>query len=426
MNNLTNLQNEAQKLRLSPQEKALMRAQIFGEPASVPSYAVSHYRFFSVRFAPVLAAFLIVMLGGGTTYAAQGAVPGDILYTVKVGVNEPVRQALAVSTEAKAAFHADVAETRLEEAEVLASEGRLSASTSAEIEASFETHIARAEEVAKKLEEEEKTDIAVEVEAELDSVLSAHSAILAKLGEESEDEETQEHSRSLADRVTSRVFARLDSSAGATMALKMAAPAMEEMSLVAEDASTASDTALMTTNTTTSDTQEVETDEQDTEAHERAAEILKERAEDALQDARETFEDLQPMLGATTTARVETQFKALDSQFKDGEALYEGKEYMAARSTFSALLRDVVELHAYLRAEKRFNKQFLRSWIDNRFGGWDDAEFEQEAEVRGAHTDDGEDDNDDDNKENGNNRKDDKDEEDDAESRIEVDVNLGL
>lgn len=422
MNQLTNLQHEAQQITLSSQEKALMRAQLFGTPQAAPRYQVSHFQFFSIKFAPVMAAVLVVLLGGGTAYAAQGALPGELLYSVKVGVNEPVRQALAVSTEAKAAFHTSVAQTRLEEAETLAAKGKLDATAGATIETSLDLHLARAEEITEKLEEEEKTDLAFEVEAELDSALSAHSAILAKIGEESEDEETKEHSSSLAGRITSRIFARVDSSAGKVAALKAVAPAMESVSLMTADATSTSDVALTTTNTTTN--KEASRDSEQESKDERAAAALRLKAAQAVADARKTFDTLKASLEATTTARVEAQFKTLESQLADGVNLYDDENYSAARATFSAVLGDVTELHAYLRAEKKFNKKYLRSWVDSRFGAW------LEPEVRGLHTDhdhDEEDQDEDTQHKDGDFDGDDEDDKDKtASSSVDVKVRLGL
>ena len=45
---------------------------------------------------------VLVIIGGGSAYAAEGTVPGDLLYSIKRGVNEPLRQALALSAQAKA------------------------------------------------------------------------------------------------------------------------------------------------------------------------------------------------------------------------------------------------------------------------------------------------------------------------------------
>jgi len=420
MTKLTNLQHEAKQITLSHQEKAVMRARIFDTVTPAPSYTVSHFSFFSIKFAPAMAAVLIVALGGGTAYAAQAALPGEVLYTVKVNVNEPVRQALAVSTEAKAAFHTSVAQTRLEEAEALAAEGRLTASTSVDIEQRLEVHLAKAQEVAEKLEDEEKADLAGEVEAELDSALSAHSAILAKLGEESEDEETREHSRSLAGRITSRIFAKFEERAGTSLALKVAAPAQTEVALMVEEDTSASGTLMVAETATSGETKTAP----QTDAQKRAAEVLKARAEKGLAEARETFADLEPNLEATTTARVEAQFKTLEEQMVEGEELYNNGDYAGARAAFNAVLRDTIELHAYLRAEQRFNKKFLRSWIDTRFGRVFEGRIEVrlEPEVRGEQTEREDDDSDD----RGNEDKDDDKDNSNSSSRVEVKVDLGL
>ena len=48
-----------------------------------------------------IATLLILLSGTGTAFAAENTIPGDTLYGVKVNINETVRGALALSTEAK-------------------------------------------------------------------------------------------------------------------------------------------------------------------------------------------------------------------------------------------------------------------------------------------------------------------------------------
>ncbi len=67
-----------------------------------------------------------VMIGGGTSLAAQGAVPGDFLYPIKIGVNENVRSAFAVGADSEAKLQTNLLAERVEEAETLQAEGRLS------------------------------------------------------------------------------------------------------------------------------------------------------------------------------------------------------------------------------------------------------------------------------------------------------------
>jgi hypothetical protein len=66
------------------------------------------------------------MITGGTSFAAQSSVPGDFLYPVKIGFNENIRAAFAVSADSEADLQADLLEERIEEAQALQIEGRLS------------------------------------------------------------------------------------------------------------------------------------------------------------------------------------------------------------------------------------------------------------------------------------------------------------
>ena len=74
---------------------------------------------------PIIAILITVFVGAGTSFAAQGAVPGDFLYPVKTEVNENVRAAFAVGANAEAELQADLLEERLAEAAKLQAEGRL-------------------------------------------------------------------------------------------------------------------------------------------------------------------------------------------------------------------------------------------------------------------------------------------------------------
>ncbi len=100
-----------------------------------PLGAVSFARLHPLALSLVLA----LTVGTGTSYAAEGALPGDTLYPVKIRVNESVQGALAVSDEAKVAWHATRVERRLAEAEALASRGRLTPAARAELENGLDT-----------------------------------------------------------------------------------------------------------------------------------------------------------------------------------------------------------------------------------------------------------------------------------------------
>lgn len=84
----------------------------------------------------------VVFLSVGTSYAAESALPGDVLYSVKVNVNERVAEALAPSPSVRAAVVVSHTLRRLQEAETLAAQGRLSTSVSADIQSALQASAA--------------------------------------------------------------------------------------------------------------------------------------------------------------------------------------------------------------------------------------------------------------------------------------------
>lgn len=136
------------------------------------------------RLHPVLAGLLIVFVGAGTSYAAENALPGDALYAVKTLVNEPVRAALAVTSEAKVKLNVALAERRLEEAGTLATEGRLTADTREQIEAKLDKHVKVVEARTSALAEVESAlAFALDTQTTLEAALKAHESALGELAE---------------------------------------------------------------------------------------------------------------------------------------------------------------------------------------------------------------------------------------------------
>ena len=75
---------------------------------------------------PILAGILLVVLSSSTAAAAADSLPGDILYPVKIHVNEPLQGALAVSPRARAAWNIELAERRIHESSSVASADSMS------------------------------------------------------------------------------------------------------------------------------------------------------------------------------------------------------------------------------------------------------------------------------------------------------------
>lgn len=134
-----------------------------------------------------IALLIALLLGGGTSIAAQNALPGDMLYPVKVNVNEEFRSMLTFGNEAEAKFHAEKAAERIEEAEKLAAEGRLTAEAQADINANFKEHVSEVRERISEFESEGKYDTAASVNAEFESALRARETALVTVEGEHAD-----------------------------------------------------------------------------------------------------------------------------------------------------------------------------------------------------------------------------------------------
>src|SRR3989344_24234 len=143
MTNLHNIRNEAEKIRLRSAEKSAMRASIFGTPTPVVLHR-SSYVFLSPRYLVPLFVVLVVFIGGGTPAAARGALRGDLLYPVKVSINEKVEVALAPTPAAKAEVQVRLAERRVDEARELSARGRLDKKTAKALTDDFVEHAAQA------------------------------------------------------------------------------------------------------------------------------------------------------------------------------------------------------------------------------------------------------------------------------------------
>lgn len=132
---------------------------------------------FGMRPLALALSLAIVVSGAGVSYAAELSVPGDILYPIKVSVNEEVRAAFATTPEKRASFAAERAEKRLDEAATLAVSGKLDDTKREDLEARFAKHAAEATAQAETFEETD-TSAAVDFAANFETRLAAHEALL--------------------------------------------------------------------------------------------------------------------------------------------------------------------------------------------------------------------------------------------------------
>lgn len=96
----------------------------------------------------------------GASFMAESSVPGDVLYPVKVSINENMKHATAFTAESEAKVSEEIIARRAEEAKELESEGKLDADAKAKLSSSINAEIQN----WKKMQEEIKSSGDAEVE----------------------------------------------------------------------------------------------------------------------------------------------------------------------------------------------------------------------------------------------------------------------
>ncbi|HEY4505052.1 MAG TPA: DUF5667 domain-containing protein [Candidatus Paceibacterota bacterium] len=175
------------KVVLSQAEKEAMRSHLLDYVANNPinsgtlaetgSYQSLLQILINIKYMPI-ALLLIVILGGGTSLAAERSLPGDALYGVKTGVNENVRGFFTVGAGAEANWEARLVERRLEEGNKLEAKDEFDAEVEQKLANEVEIHVAKSQEHIATLESDGKTEEAEASRARLQQALAVHLEIV--------------------------------------------------------------------------------------------------------------------------------------------------------------------------------------------------------------------------------------------------------
>lgn len=284
-------------------------------------------------FAPktMIAGFLALMLvlGGGTSFAAEAAVPGDVLYPVKVGMNEEIRAAFAFSAEAKAEWEAERAERRLVEAERLAAEGRLDAAAKAELEARFAAHAEKAKERIEAMQDDKTIQFAAGLLNRFEASLDAHNRLLSRIEAQVTDPERQER----INEIQAKVDARLD----AVRNLRAEVEARVEARLEAAGVSAAGSA----TSSAQVSSPEIQT----------AAEGKINAAENVIAATRRYLDRRSAEVSASARAEAEAKLAAANELVADARAKVSAGAYAEAFRLANKAIRTAEEARVALRAE---------------------------------------------------------------------------
>lgn len=143
-----------------------MRRNPIGPSGNIVS-AIGTYFSFHRLTAGVLTIALLCSVSGGVAYASEDAMPDDLLYPVKLYVNEPIVEALQTTPEKKAQWEARRIERRLREAEHVAKDEMLRERHEEIIRARIEQRIEHLSNVLEGISEDQKEQIAERIDAEL-------------------------------------------------------------------------------------------------------------------------------------------------------------------------------------------------------------------------------------------------------------------
>lgn len=140
-NGLTHTEKNAMLSRILKKDVALPVRSPYLIPSTYFSTLSQSFAFASKRMVYALTLFAFILGGVGTLFAAEGAVPGDLLYPIKINVTESLRDVVAAKTGQSVEWEAQKAERRITEARILAADGKLDDVKRKEIETKFNVHL---------------------------------------------------------------------------------------------------------------------------------------------------------------------------------------------------------------------------------------------------------------------------------------------
>lgn len=358
------IKKSAQSVHLSDAEKARMKnvlqsyMRFHPLPEPITTYTITRdWTLFLYR--PIAASLVLVLVvGSSVSYAAEGALPGDALYSVKTNINEPVKVALASSAEEKAEVEIELAERRIQEATALVADDRLDEITEAKLAVALDTH---AEAAAVIMEEIDKDDASAgaELSTRFETRLRAHEDVLAQVrtdrdkreDDETDKEDDRETSVERAIRTASSRVALLRERSEVRLALapaiggsleEMDAPAVATMAMKAAPAPGAASRA-MAVGTATSEAVEAPTPA----VERKTAERMQKSAENKLKTVRKK---------ARNSDAAKIELEAAEDLIEEGEDLLDGGDYAGAFFSFRASLEASERVSVFLASASVLEK----------------------------------------------------------------------
>ena len=153
INAFKELKKQAESARLSPLEKSTMREKLVSYIHLHPAHVAQGW--YQGLFSPIrkntirnnktlpILISLGILIGGSVSFAAEGTTPGDLLYPVKIYLNENARGVLLVNPEKRAEWEMRLVERRLQEMEKVTTQSNVSEESVEKAQANFEKYTER-------------------------------------------------------------------------------------------------------------------------------------------------------------------------------------------------------------------------------------------------------------------------------------------
>jgi hypothetical protein len=186
----TNGQHTNSPARLSEGERADMRRDFARFMAdnptpSLPTRPVRSPYAALVRYQAFAYVMLLFVILGGTAYAAEGSLPQDLLYPVKIQVVEPlVSGTAALLGASQGDVQSALVERRLKEAEQLVSQGELDGDVADFLSEKIDDSSDKVEAYASKASRDGRIDDALDASSKLETVLVAHGQVLESVADD--------------------------------------------------------------------------------------------------------------------------------------------------------------------------------------------------------------------------------------------------
>jgi hypothetical protein len=204
MNNKDN--KKISPARLSEHERAQMQREFNLFMESHPANEISARRVLSPYLvflrSPILYAFSLFLILGGTVYAAEHSLPQELLYPLKTDVIEPFAlQVATLSGTSRGHAHSILVERRLEEAETLIAEGAFEAGSLEILTEKIEKSSDNIQEFISNTVKSGNLDKALETGSRLEAVLEAHEEVLDSVIEEHASSTTSAETENFIDAI---------------------------------------------------------------------------------------------------------------------------------------------------------------------------------------------------------------------------------